>query len=54
MQSGVALQSAIQRFQLGEKRFQIHGSFEYSEDNPYHEKYPFNPGSIHGKRDYVS
>jgi hypothetical protein len=27
---------------------------EYSEDNPDHEKYPFNLGSVHGKRDYVS
>jgi hypothetical protein len=27
---------------------------ENSEDNPDHEKYPFNLGSVHGKRDYVS
>jgi hypothetical protein len=54
MQSSFAIQSAMQRFQMDEKKWIKSMKVEYSEDNPDHEKYPFNLGSVHGKRDYVS
>jgi hypothetical protein len=38
----------------GEKKGSNPWKFEYPEDNPVLEKYPFNLGSVHGKRDYVS
>jgi hypothetical protein len=46
------MQSALQRFRRGEKGIKFM-EVEYFEDNPDHENYPFNHGSVHGKRDYA-